>query len=223
MSREVVRELARSIIEKKRDCPLRVGIDGIDAAGKTFLADAVASYLVEMGHPVIRASIDGFHNPRIIRYRRGRTSPEGYYYDSFNYELLKKHLLEPLTPTGNRVCRLKVFDFRTETEKFANEFRATNAHILIFDGVFLFRREILDYWDFKIFVDIDYEVSLKRALERDRNLFGSKEDIRLRYQRRYIPGQKLYLETEEPQMKADVIINNNDFTKPRIKFRSEDA
>jgi uridine kinase len=216
MPQKVIKELASIILESKREYPLRVGIDGIDAAGKTFLANEIASYLVENGIPIIRASIDGFHNPRHIRYQRGSYSPEGYYYDSFNYELLKSFLLDPLAPEGNRKIRLKAFEFKTDTETIAEELAATDGHILIFDGVFLFRREIQHYWDLKIFVDIDFQTSIQRALDRDLYLLGDKEEILKRYQERYIPGQKLYFELEKPQAKADIIVINNDYTNPMI-------
>jgi len=49
------------------------------------LADVLAAPLARLGRPVIRASIDGFHNPGAIRYARGKFSPEGYYFDSFDY------------------------------------------------------------------------------------------------------------------------------------------
>lgn len=215
MREHLVNEIASKILELKQESfPCRVGIDGIDAAGKTYFADELASFLIKNGHAVIRASIDGFHNPRQIRYRRGNYSPEGYYRDSFNHALLKKCLLDPLEPNGNRLCRLKAFDFKTDNETSTGEFRASNAHILIFEGVFLFRREIERYWDLKIFVDINFQTSIKRALERDLYLFGDEEEILNKYWKRYIPGQKLYIEEENPKAKADIIVDNNDFNQP---------
>jgi len=213
---QVVHEIAQSILSFKKDIPLRVGIDGIDAAGKTSLANELAEELTNLGHPVLRASIDGFHNPKEIRRQRGNLSPEGYYHDSFNYSLLTSHLLQPLEPHGNRRIRLSAFDFKTEQETTAEELTATNEHILIFEGVFLFRPELIRYWDVKIFVEINFETSLDRALERDLYLFGSKEEIENRYKARYLPGQKMYIEAEHPQEKADIILDNNDFTKPII-------
>ena len=217
MYNQVVREIANKVIEKKsHTSPLCVGIDGIDAAGKTSLANELTAFLTKKGYPILRASIDGFHNPRQIRHQRGSYSPEGYYFDSFNYELLKKCLLEPLSPKGNRVYRLKAYDFKTEREIHSGELRATNDHILIFEGVFLMRREIGHYWHLRIFVDIDFDTGIKRALERDLHLFGSEEEILKRYQKRYIPGQKLYFKLENPKEKAEIVIDNNDFTKPVI-------
>lgn len=46
-----------------------VGIDGPDAAGKTIFAHRPAGRLPG---PVIRASVDDFHNPPEVRFRLGR-------------------------------------------------------------------------------------------------------------------------------------------------------
>lgn len=40
---------------------LKVGIDGVDGAGKTTLADRLGEVLQARGTRVVRASIDGFH------------------------------------------------------------------------------------------------------------------------------------------------------------------
>src|SRR5262245_44831250 len=74
---------------------VRVAIDGVDAAGKTTLAGELDPLLVERGRPVIRASVDGFHRPRSERHRLGPTSPEGYYRDAFDYDALRRELLDP--------------------------------------------------------------------------------------------------------------------------------
>lgn len=222
MNYPVINEIAEVILKNKKGFPLRVGIDGIDAAGKTFLANKIAEHVRELGYPTLRASIDGFHNPRSVRHHRGSYSPEGYYFDSFNYELLKQSLLEPLSPTGNRICNLSAFNFKTDTETIGEEIKATDDHILIFEGVFLFRRELVAYWDIKVFIHIDFETSLARALKRDLYLFGNEAEIRKRYQERYIPGQKIYLEAEKPLAKADIVLENNDFLSP-IVTRSQNT
>src|SRR5438128_702151 len=97
---QVLEELARRILHIEQPYPVRVAIDGPDAAGKTTLAQELSPLIQARGRPVIRASIDGFHNPTRIRYSRGATSPEGYYYDSFNYHALTESLLAPLGLSG---------------------------------------------------------------------------------------------------------------------------
>jgi len=41
-----------------------VATDGVDGSGKTTFADALALPISRRGRAVIRASVDGFHNPR---------------------------------------------------------------------------------------------------------------------------------------------------------------
>jgi uridine kinase len=76
---QAIEKLAREIARVRRPHPARVAIDGVDAAGKTTLADELVKPTEALGYKTIRASIDGFHNPRKIRYQEGRNSPEGYY------------------------------------------------------------------------------------------------------------------------------------------------
>ena len=111
MTREIaLSQLADAIVSLQRSHPLRVAIDGIDASGKTTLADQLAPVIEQRGRPVIRASIDGFHRPRSERYRRGPDSPEGYYEDSFDCASLQSALLHPLGPNGSRLYRHAIFD-----------------------------------------------------------------------------------------------------------------
>ena len=87
--------LAERIVGINCPHPVRVAIDGVDGVGKTVLADELAETLSCCGRQVIRASVDGFHNPRSIRHRLGQNSPEGYFRDSFNYSALTTLLLTP--------------------------------------------------------------------------------------------------------------------------------
>jgi len=202
-------QLASQIIRLKKSHPTRVGIDGPDAAGKTTIADELAKLLQRMGRPIIRASIDGFHNPATVRYNRGRMSPEGYYYDSFNYDDLINLLLLPLGPDGSLQYRTTTFDYRTDSPLQTLPQLASPDSILLFDGVFLLRSELAQLWDFTVFVDAAFDVTLARAKQRDAVLFGSVEEVRRRYEQRYIPGQQLYFDKSRPQERANVVIDNN--------------
>ena len=213
---ELLIKLADRVAAIQREHPLRVAIDGIDAAGKTTLADELVCPLEERGRPVIRASIDGFHRPRADRHRRGADSPEGYYHDSFDYAAVRAALLVPLGPGGSRSYRRAVFDFRTDTPATAPNEEAPSQAVLLFDGVFLLRPELADLWDYRIFVDVAFDVALRRAMTRDQPLFGSAAAVEARYARRYVPGQRLYLAAVRPSEHADVVIDNNDPSNPRI-------
>jgi len=214
---ELINRLTNLILGVYRPHPVRVAIDGIDTAGKTTLADELAGPLRQVGREVIRASIDGFHNPREIRYRRGPDSPAGYYYDSFDYDALTTMLLKPLGPDGSREYQPAKFNFRADSPVSSEVHTAAPDAILLFDGVFLLRPELREFWDFSIFVEIEFEIALRRASARDQDLFGSTEEVRRRYLTRYLPGQRLYLEEARPVRKVDVVFHNNTPENPLIR------
>jgi uridine kinase len=218
---ELLETLAARILLLPTSRPLRVAVDGIDAAGKTTLADELALVLQAHNRSVIRASIDGFHRPRAERYRHGPTSAEGYYLDAFDYAALRNTLLLPLGPTGSRYYRRAVFDLRTDSTLNISAEVAANDAVLLFDGVFLLRPELEALWEYRIFVDVPFAVALQRAVERDLGLFGSAEAVAKRYQERYIPGQRLYFAQAHPQQQADAIVLNEPPEDPSVAFPHE--
>jgi uridine kinase len=216
---QVIADLARHIAAMRLDHPVRVGVDGVDASGKTTLADELVEPLRRLGHEVIRASIDGFHNPRRIRYRQGRHSPRGYYEDSFDHDAIVTDLLLALGPGGDLRYRSARFDHRTDSPVDAPWRQARCDAILVFEGVFLHRPELCRHWNFTVFVDADCAVTLARARRRDVDLFGDADGVEEAYRRRYIPGQHLYLNAVRPMEKASVVVHNNDFRTPRMTMR----
>ena len=195
---------------------MRVAVDGPDATGKTTLADELAAELSD--REVIRASIDGWHRPRAERYRLGEDSPAGYYRDSFAHHALRRELLDPLGPGGDRSYRAAVFDFRTDTALALPRRSAGERPLLIFDGVFLLRPELRDAWDLAVFVRCSPDESLRRALVRDLAFFGPAEEIDRRCRTRYLLGQELYLSEARPLANADVVVDNDDPEQPRLSW-----
>jgi uridine kinase len=216
---QVIESLADLIRAVERPHPVRVAIDGVDAAGKTVLADELAPAIENRGHSVVRVSVDGFHHPRMVRYQRGENSPEGYYRDSFDNDAILQQLLIPLGPGGTRKYHRVVFDFRVDAPTHEPAREAPVNAILLFDGVFLLRPQLRDYWDYSIFVEVDFEISLPRAVKRDVIQSSGKLDwgtTLAKYNQRYIPGQKIYFAEAHPQTFADVVVDNNDFLNPRL-------
>ena len=99
---ELLAFLAAEIVARKeKSRPLKVGIDGRCAAGKSVLADELASTLAAAGLDVLHPSVDGFHHPRAHRCRKGEYSARGYYEDGFDYQTVIDRLLgrkQPLDP-----------------------------------------------------------------------------------------------------------------------------
>ena len=208
--------LARVIAGLRRPHPIRVAIDGIDAAGKTTLADALAPRVGARGRPVIRASVDGFHHPRAARYRRGADSPDGFYLDSYDHERLRAVLLDPLGPAGDRRHRTAVFDWRIDAAVDLPEATADESAVLLFDGIFCQHPAIADCWDLVVFLAIDFEEALRRMQIRDRSPSSPEEAMTERFWKRYAPGQQRYLREVRPRDNADIVIDNTDPMHPVI-------
>lgn len=193
---------------------LRLAIDGPDAAGKTTLADLLAASIARRGRPVVRASIDGFHRPREERYRRGELSPEGCYLDSFDLARLRSVLLDPLGPGGNRVVRTSVFDHLIDLPVESVETLVPADAVLVFDGVFLQRPELASCWGRVVFLEIQEEEVLRRAMSRDTALLGPQ--VQERYLYRYLPAQRVYQDEVGPSERAHVVIDNQDPDHPLV-------
>jgi len=214
--RQVLAEIADFVVAIRRAHPVRVAIDGVDTAGKTTLADELAPLVEARGRPAVRASVDGFHRPRAERYRRGDDSPEGYYHDSYDNAARRAALLAPLGPGGDRRYRTATFDHRADAPAAAPIKAAAPDAILLFDGIFLLRPELAGDWDCRIFVDVALDEVIRRALVRDRALFGSEEVVRARYERRYLPAQRAYLMHARPLQQADIVLENTRVEWPVI-------
>lgn len=214
---ELLQYLAAAIPGIKKDSPILVGIDGVDASGKTTLADELATVLRTANRTIIKASIDDFHNPEKIRYARGKNSPEGYYRDSFNYKALQDVLLRPLR-YGNLHYQSAVFHYQTDSPVAEPIQKISKNGILIMDGIFLLRPELVRYWDFTIFLDVGFDTTLQRAITRAAGTErgGSKKAVVRKYKERYIPPQKLYFKEVQPKERADVVIDNTDFLNPAM-------
>ncbi|WP_299715232.1 uridine kinase [Tardiphaga sp.] len=210
--KRLLAELAGRLVLASPDRTLRVAIDGIDGAGKTTFADELSAVVAALGRPVIRASVDGFHNCRAVRYRQGRHSPAGFFQDSYNYTALKKYLLDPLSPGGSHRYRRACFDHVTDRAVSVVKADAPPFSILLLDGIFLHRSELLAYWDVSIFLRTDFAVSVARCAARD----GSSADPAAPSNRRYVEGQRLYLQSCQPEARATIVIDYNDLRSPTI-------
>jgi uridine kinase len=176
-----------------------VAVDGVDGAGKSTFADALAEVLP---YPVVRASVDGFHRPRALRYARGRDSPEGFFLDSYDYPALRSALLDPFRRPSP--VRTAVFDHRSDSPVHEPPVRPVPGTVLVLDGLFLHRPELLDCWDLSVFLSVPFEVTFARMAVRD----GCPPDPSDPSNLRYVAGQRLYL-ASAPADHASVLIDNS--------------
>jgi uridine kinase len=208
--RAVLAQVADAIVA--RPDVRRVAIDGTDGAGKTCFAAELAHELRVRGVPVVRASADDFHHPRAVRHRRGRSSPLGFYEDSYDHDAMRRWLLDPLGPGGSGWYRRAVHDVDTDEPIDADDECAPPGAVLLLDGLFLHRDELRAFWDYSVYLDVDVRVSIPRGAARN----GGDPDPASAHNRRYVEGQRIYHERAQPASRATIVIDNNDLANPHI-------
>ncbi len=156
----------------------RIAIDGVDGAGKTWLADELAARIDN----ATRVRADDFLNTPEIRYRLGRDSPEGFFLDSFDYD------------------------------RFEDAVARAGAGIVIADGIFMHRDELVGLWDYSIWLEVPFDISIPRGAARGYG-FGSADPEALS-NRRYVEGQRLYMASCDPRSRATIAVDNSDLTNP---------
>jgi uridine kinase len=167
----------------------RIGIDGVDGAGKTRLGEELAQELTARRRPAIRITLDQFERPTAERYTRGDLSPEGYYLDAFDLERFRAHVLSVGGPP---------------------------ELVVLADGVFLQRPELADLWDAIVWVEADLEVAARRGAERNLVWFDSLDETHERYRLRYLPAQRRYIEEQRPHERAALVLRNTNLTEPEL-------
>ncbi|MFI6329177.1 cytidylate kinase family protein [Micromonospora chersina] len=216
---ELLGRLAEAVGSVSVVHPTRVAIDGPPAAGKTTLADELAGVLRGQGRDVIRATIDDFLFPRAQRYPRGEYSAEGCYFDTHDHGALKRVLLDPLGPGGDRRFQHAVYDRTADSVLSPPLTTAPADAVLVFDGVFLMRPELVDRWELRIFVSTDLETTVDRAVIRERRV-SSRAEVERRWRERYIPSQQFYFATARPAEHADIVVHNDEPQQPLWEHRT---
>jgi uridine kinase len=216
---EMLGRLAEAVGSVTLAHPTRVAIDGPPAAGKTTLADELAGVLRAQGRDVIRATIDDFLVPRAQRYPRGEYSAEGCYFDAHDRDALNRVLLDPLGPGGDRRFQRAVYDRTTDTVLSPPVTTAPSDAVLLFDGVFLMRPELIDRWDLRILVSTALDTTMDRAVVRERRV-SSRAEVERRWRERYIPSQQFYFATVRPTDHADIIVHNDEPQRPGWEIRT---
>ena len=199
--------------KKSGSWPFVVGITGIDSSGKTMFTDSLADFLVSKNRRVQKINLDDFHNPRQVRYA-GDNQADNYYYRSFNIKTIIENLLTPARQKGEHSVTLTLLDLLTDKYEIKKEYSFNRDTIVLFEGVFLFRKDLAPYIDYKIFLDIPLEESKKRAAAKDIPIYG--KEVLKSYNEKYLPAQARYLKDYPPQEVADMIIDNANWEHPYI-------
>ena len=213
----VIRRVAGMIPLPSDQRSVRVAVDGVDAAGKTTFATELVAALQELGRFVVHVSADGFHQVKVIRYRRGRDSAEGFWLDAYDYQALAENVLSPFGPNGSHRFRPAIHDVKTDEILELPWQMAPAEAVLVVDGLFLHRDELASVWDFSVFLDVPFDVTVARMAKRD----GCRQDRKHPNVARYVEAQRLYFSVCSPWRRADLVIDNSNFGRPIIISAAE--
>lgn len=198
-----------------------VAVDGVDGAGKTHLVGELLALAPHVaGRELHAVSMDGFHRPRRERYARGR-SAETYYEDSYDYEAFRRCVTRPFR--AGREVRPAVHDVATDAAVHPDPVEPSEDAVLLVEGVFLRRPELVDEWDASLLVLVPLEVATPRGNARfpDRRVPGD-EDPDHPANARYVGGQRRYL--QQARLHPPTwILDNTDLQRPQLLEPDPDA
>lgn len=188
-----------------------VGVNGVDTSGKTSFAIEFEKYLRSRGKKTILILLDDFHNPRTVR-SSGKDPVQSYIENAFNLELLEEKILRPMSQGQTVDTKLKLLDLESDEFTKVRRYQMDKDTVVILEGVLLYRNPIDKYFSVRVFLDVDFDEVLRRARSRDITRFGP--DFIEKYKTKYIPVQKRYLAERKPLERSDIVVDNNDFTRP---------
>lgn len=209
--------LYQIIGKKNKDRPFIVGINGVDTSGKTEFTRELGIYLSKTGFKVQIINIDDFHNPSSVRIK-GADPITAYTNNAFDLQRLKRELLEPIISGKSFKKELLLLDLQKDEFSKIKKYAIDKDTIVLIEGVLLYREPIDKYFNYRIYLDISFDEVLKRACKRDGYLLG--DSIIEKYQQKYIPVQKLYIEKYKPKDRSDMVILNEDYRNPVILVKA---
>lgn len=212
MRTETLQMISMQIVRdrKRSERALLIGIDGADGSGKSYFAMELAEELRTAGLQADVFSIDDFHNERAVRYRKGRSSPVGFFEDSHNLDMLRSGLLAPVKQGKSKIMS-KCFDCEADVQRLSY-LDISSLDAVIFEGMFLHRDELSGYWDCSIFLDTEFPVSVARGNAR----FGLNPDPGHESNARYVKGNMIYRARCSPISRADIVVDNNNLESATI-------
>lgn len=144
--------------------PLFIGIAGPSGGGKTTVSNEIREKLVKKNSEILLINLDDYYLSNDHLSFEERTKQNYDHPDSFEIDLLIKHLEEL---NQNKPVEMPEYDFVMHTRK-----KQTNTiyptPIIIVEGILTFAySELVKLLDIRIYVDSDSDVCFIRRLTRD--------------------------------------------------------
>jgi uridine kinase len=194
-----------------------VGISGLDASGKSQIAQTLTTELEKKGKSILSISGDSFQYPRGYKEDfQEETWAIQHIRRTINFEKMRNDFLIPLKQEPKSIL-IDIVNYDSK-ERVQKKIKLNYPLIVIIESIYLFQKSLIEFFDYTIFLDITPEESLNRVQSRPRDLelYGSLEGIEKKYTTKNYPGYQLFNQQENPKQYANVIIDNNDWEHPTL-------
>lgn len=201
-----ISKLTEQIMKKVQDIKTPViGIDGLGGAGKSTICETLCTELSNYGYQVILLHIDELITKRNVRYNSQYPEWQCYYDLQWRFDYFR-NIVERIKSAEESEIDIEIYNKNNDDYMIQKELLGDKTLILV-EGIFLQRKEYNQIFDYMIYIDVPEEVRLQRVLGRD-TYIGSDKEITEKYENRYFPAERKYVEEYSPREKADYIIFN---------------
>ncbi|SHF17712.1 uridine kinase [Tissierella praeacuta DSM 18095] len=183
-----------------------VGIDGLGGAGKSAITELLKTQLQNSNYYPVVLHIDDFIYPRYIRYDEFKEEWYCYYNIQWRYDYLIKEILLPVREGIEIDKQVELYEKENDLY-ILEQIKIPQGSILLIEGIFLQRKEIKEYFDYMVYVELPKDIRLSRVINRD-TYIGDDKDIKLKYERRYFPAEDKYIKDYCPAENADFVLEN---------------
>jgi len=203
-------ELETEIVARRQaltaDRGLLVGISGIDASGKGFIAAKLANRLHACSWNVAVISADDWLNlPHICVNQNNYT--EHFYQHAMRFDEMFEKLIIPLAQRRALSVVADCADAQATTYR-RQRYDFCNVDIVLVEGIFFFKPEYRDHFDLKIWIECSFDTALQRAMARGQEGLPPAE-TRHAFETIYFPAQRVHLARDNPRDFADIIFAND--------------
>jgi len=172
-----------------------VGINGIDCSGKTTFAKSVSKYFTHHKIKNDCLDIDNFNN-RAIESETYKAFVSG----SWDEKDLNKYY--------------KLIINYSDAIRAVSEYKKKYT-LVILEGIFIYKPQLADLFDLKIYLDIDVSLGRKRFAER-RSLKQDKRPFEI-YDEIWMLSHIRYESEVHPKRISNLVIDYNDESKPVLR------
>lgn len=183
-----------------------VALSGIDGSGKSHLAAELGTRLERCGIRTAVIGVDPWQSAKSHRIQP-RDPGRAFYERAIRFEALFETLVDPLVRTRGID---RVFEARRNDNDlvYPKHYRFEDIELVILEGIFLLRADLVPRYDLSVWVDCSFETALARAHARNQEGL-SAGDIEREYGEIYFPAQRLHFALDSPRDTADLVLPND--------------